>query len=118
LFFKISLGLFFLRILVKKWQRRTVYGAVVIASFVSFCYFWFAIFQCGVPNDSFWEKIISHQCPGDRKSVMLGVSYTHATITALTDLTLAFLPVPILIKLRIPFKEKVVVSSIMLMATM
>lgn len=45
---KISLALFFLRIMVKRWQQKVVYVAITFSTLMSIGYFFFACFQCGV----------------------------------------------------------------------
>jgi hypothetical protein len=116
-FLKISLGIFFLRILVERWQRRVVYLVVGLSCFFGFGYFWYAVFQCGVPNqgNKFWEKKIAKECSSTRAQV-LGTGYAHAALTAMTDLSMALLPIPMLRRARITYKEKLVVGGILALA--
>jgi hypothetical protein len=118
IFLKISLGIFFLRILVEKWQRATVYWVVGISTLFNFGYFWFVAFQCGVPNSGaeFWEKKITRQCASS--GMILGFGYTQAGLSFLTDVCLAALPIPVLMRARIRKREKWVVGGILIMAAM
>src|ERR1700759_3543282 len=83
--FKISLGLFFLRILVARWARRVVYGVLFAFSLYSVGYFFFVVFGCGVPGGgSYWMRKIANECASD--SITLGLGYALAILTAGTDL--------------------------------
>jgi hypothetical protein len=117
IFLKVSLGIFFLRILVDRWQRVTVYIIVTFASLVGFAYFWYAVFQCGAPNDSYWEKRLNNHC-AETPPLILGMGYLHAVVTAFTDIALALVPVPVIIRSQISFREKLVVFCILTMALM
>jgi hypothetical protein len=115
---KISLGVFFLRILVERWQRTVVYIFVTLSSVVGFGYFWYAVFQCGVPGDSYWQKLLTHQCKGANSRLVLGVSDLHASVNALTDIVLVSIPIPVVIRSKISLREKLVVGGIFAMAVM
>jgi hypothetical protein len=114
---KISLGVFFLRIMVVPWQKRSVYVIVTISTLMGIAYFLFALFICGLPVDAhfYWERRFEGQCASS--STILGISYSHAVVTALTDLLLALLPLPMVKKANITSKEKIVVMTIFIIAT-
>jgi hypothetical protein len=80
-------------------------------------YFFFAIFQCGAPisGPSFWEKTLARECVGTTS--ILGMGYSHAITTALTDFVLALLPIAILRYARNPFREKLIIYCILLIGT-
>jgi hypothetical protein len=113
LILKIAIGLFFLRLALDRWKRILIYvilGSLVIFSVGSILY---NIFHCG-PFKSFLEFLfrkVAGQCAPD--SVTLAMTYTHASLTALTDWTFAFMPVLILRASLMTGKEKVVVGSLM-----
>jgi hypothetical protein len=118
MFVKLSLGLFFLRIVVETWQRKVVYIMVASSWVVGIAYFWYAIFQCGIPNGNGiaeWETRLNDQC-GSPTSVVLGVSYAHAIVNMLTDISLVLIPIPTLRTTRISYKEKLVVMGIFAVA--
>jgi hypothetical protein len=117
IFFKLSLGMFFLRILVERWQRRAVYIILFFASLVGFGYFWYAVFQCGVPDDSYWEKRLNNEC-SESPRLILAIGYLHAVVNAFTDIALALLPIPVILRSKMSFRDKCVVSGIFTMATM
>jgi rhodopsin domain-containing protein len=110
---KFSLAAFYLRIMVKRWQKQAVYAVVGLATIIGLIYFLFAIFQCGVPGKGlpFWEKKLMHLC--NDKASTLGFGYTHAILTAGTDISLAVLPIPLIWRAQIPRKEKAIVAGIL-----
>jgi hypothetical protein len=116
LFFKISLAIFYLRLLVEPWRRRVVYFVVGFATLVGFGYFVYAVFQCGVPDGDFWEKRITGQCKGDTKPKVMGAAYFHAAVVAITDITLVSVPIPVVLRAKITVHEKYVVGGILTMA--
>jgi hypothetical protein len=114
---KLSLGVFFLRIMVEPWQKRSVYVIVTISTLMGIAYFLFALFICGLPVDAhfYWVRRFEGGCASS--STILGISYSHAVVTALTDLLLALLPLPMVKKATITSKEKIVVMTIFTIAT-
>jgi hypothetical protein len=116
-FFKVSLAYYFLRIVIDQRTRQLIYAVLTIFSIYSFGYFFFAIFQCGIPSgSSFWERKIALECASD--SVGLGLGYTHAILTASSDLIFLSLVIPIVVKSRLRMREKVIVCLLMAFATL
>jgi hypothetical protein len=117
---KISLGIFFLRILVERWQRRIVYFMVTLSTATGFAYFWYAVFQCGLPNSgglTFWEKVITKKCnttPLQANSA----AYVHGGVQVLTDISMLLVPLPVIYGARITRKEKQIVFGIFMIAIM
>jgi hypothetical protein len=100
---KLSLALFFY--------------VIVTGFFIfSFAYFWFTVFQCGIPNSGFWFKRYLGQCVNS--SSILGFGYSHGTISALSDIILAGMPIPMIKNARIHAKEKIIVIGILTLAAM
>jgi hypothetical protein len=115
--FKVSLALFFLRVLVNKWERRTVYYIIAIYSVFSFGYLFYAIFQCGVPaGDAFWTRKIFHRCGIDANGLTVG--YLHGILTASTDIILVVLPLPAIYKSRLSRQEKQVAGGILMLGSL
>jgi hypothetical protein len=114
---KISLALFFFRLMKDKRERRILWIVVGASSVFGFAYFWFAVFQCGVPGKGkeFWYKKITEQCVSNVSA--LAMAYTHALIQAGTDILLVSLPIPMVRKAKINRREKNVVIGILLLAT-
>jgi len=113
---KISLAIFFLRIMIKPWQRKAVYLAVGISTLFNIGYFFFVIFQCGYPSSAmlFLERKMSDRCIS--RAPILGLSYTHGAVTSLTDVTFALLPLAMLHSLRMNMRERITVGLILVLA--
>lgn len=113
---KISLGFFICRILPTQRQYHILWGTVAISTLMGIAYFFFALFQCGIPGvgDSFWLKRVSNRCIHARPGEVFG--YTHAVVNTLTDLILSSLIIPLVWKAKINRKDKYVVSSIFVFA--
>ena len=77
-------------------------------------YFFFIVFQCGAPiqGATFWERFITKKCAPDK--AVLAMGYTHALITALTDLTFAVLPIELVRKAQLTMNQKIVVGGILM----
>lgn len=111
-----ALALFFLRIIVESWQRKVIYATLTVSTVFGTGYFFFAVFQCGVPHGtSLWMKKLSGECLGT--SSILGLGYTFALVNALTDLVFVSLSIPMLKKVRITRREKVIVGGIFFLAS-
>ena len=114
---KISLALFFLRFITEYWSRRIIYAVTTASTIFSIAYFFYATFQCGVPHGlSFWERRLLGKCAG--RSSILGMGYTHAVLTALTDVVFLILMVRVVLKVKVESAEKVVLTGILSLATM
>ena len=114
---KISLALFFSRILNERWQRRALITIMAITLPIGFGYWLFSIFQCGIPNKgmTFWEKKLSGMCVSDTAAI--GFGYVNALVNAITDISLCCLPIPTIWKTRLSRKEKFIVLGIFVLAT-
>ncbi|TLD36890.1 hypothetical protein E2P81_ATG02672 [Venturia nashicola] len=113
---KIALAAFVLRIIIEPWQRRVVYFNLTASTAIGSGYFFYAVFQCGVPHDkTFWIQRLSGECAGTGS--ILGLGYTNALINALTDLSFVALAIPMLHKVRINFREKIIVGGIFVLAS-
>ncbi len=92
LFLKITIGLFFLRIICIPWHRILINITIIISSIFNFCALIFVIFQCGIPSGGL--EYITRRSEGRciTKDAGLGISYVHGVIGTLTDLVYATLP--------------------------
>jgi hypothetical protein len=113
---KISLALFFFRLMKDKRERRILWVVVGASTIFGFAYFWFAVFQCGVPGKGlqFWYKKITQQCVSNKSA--FGMAYAHALLQAGTDIILVSLPIPMVRKAKINRREKYIVIAILLLA--
>jgi hypothetical protein len=115
---KLSLGIFFLRILVLPWQKRVIYSAMAASTIIGTVYFFLRIFQCG-GFSNIWEFL-------ERRMTLQGcipipatlaVAYTQASASALSDWTYALLPLFALYDARMRRGEKLTVLFILSLAT-
>jgi hypothetical protein len=113
---KISLSIFFLRIMVESWQKRAIYILAILSTLAGIAYFMFSLFFCGAPVTAtlYWERRLEGRCAST--SATLAVSYMHAVITASTDLLLALIAIPMILQAKIGKKEKWIVAGIFVLA--
>ena len=116
LLFKISLGIFFLRMPLEAWQRRKVCIIVAILSMFSFISIFTTIFLCGKPNTRQEDTSAHGNHRYSTPAAVLGVGYTHALIIAVSDILFVVLPLCILWKTQLQMKELVRVGSILVIA--
>lgn len=110
---KISLGIFYLRIAVERWQKWTIYITVGISTIFGTYYFFAAIFQCGNPSN-FLRNAVSGKCSsGD--VTLFAVNMTAGVINATSDLILAVLPITIIRKACMPMRAKVSAMFVLLL---
>lgn len=110
IFLKISLTIFFLRILVNKQQRLILYVALTVTvGFGAFHLGWI-IFQCGVPKnaETILTKSLSGKClPADAS---IGVNYAHSSINLIVDLAVTAISIATVWKTHLTFREKLTIS--------
>ena len=110
--FKISLGVFFLRIVVRAWHAIFIYMVMLISTTFGIAYFFVALWQCGNPVNILENKLAGH-CQS--ASAILGMGYTHAAVQAFTDWSFAILPVIILWNANIDLRSKFSVGFILML---
>jgi hypothetical protein len=115
---KLSLGIFFLRILLSRWQRLLLLTAITLATVFGLALFFFAIFQCGLFSDIeiFMERMIAGTCAKPR--VGLAMNYTYAILTTFSDWICGLLPIFILKDSSMPMQTKLVVGFLLALAAM
>jgi hypothetical protein len=116
IFLKLSLGAFFYRIMVKKWQQISIHVILFLNTAVGIAYFFFAIFECGVPlrAELYWSRYFHGQCFGPAE--IKGASYTHAVVAVVTDLSLLGLAIHLLVITQMKAVEKRIVIGIFAIA--
>lgn len=113
---KISLGIFFARIVVKPWQLGIIYVNVAVNILSSCAAFFFVLFRCGSNIDKYVEQQLLDKCTP--RTVDRFVSYQQASITTLTDIVFVTIPILILWKANMSKRSKVSVGFILSLATM
>lgn len=99
-FLKISLGFFFLRIIIEPWQRVVIYICMAISTIYGFVYFGIVTFGCGDPAN-FLLRTVQHKCISI-PDVIIPASYVHTALNAATDWVMAMLPIVTIWKLNMP----------------
>ncbi|OQO05962.1 hypothetical protein B0A48_10058 [Cryoendolithus antarcticus] len=102
---KISLGIFYLRIAIEKWQRWTVWVTLTISTIYGTYYFFAAIFQCGNPK-YFLRNALAGKCGGS-PNTLLPVNMTAGVINAVSDLVMVILPIFLIRKASMRKRAKI-----------
>ncbi|KAM0690996.1 hypothetical protein Q7P36_009766 [Cladosporium allicinum] len=110
---KISLGIFYLRIVVSRWQKVTVYATVGIATIYGCFYFFAVLFSCGVPA-KFLVNALQDKCWGNPEG-RFATNLTAGTINAVSDFILATLPITLIRKACMPLPAKLSACLILLL---
>jgi hypothetical protein len=110
---KISLGIFYLRIVVSRWQQVTVYVTVGVAAIFGCFYFFAVLFACGPPT-KFLVNALQDKCMGDAES-RFATNLSAGIINALSDFVLATLPITLIRKACMPFPAKISAGMILLL---
>ena len=113
IFFKISLAIFYLRIVIRFWQRYIVLGTVILNTAYNVFLLFAALFNCGDP---------SRYLENELKGTCMPVATTYAlqlagcVLNAATDWIFALLPIFVLFKATMPLPAKVGSGFILLLA--
>ena len=110
---KISLGIFYLRIVVSRWHKITVSATVGNAAIFTSYYFFAILFSCGLPSH-FLANALHGKCTGTVHS-RYAVNITAGVINAVSDFVLAILPIALINKACIPLPAKISASLILLL---
>ena len=115
-FLKLSLGYFFLRLLVTPAQRRTVYTVMYFAVALNISISIFDIFLCGNPKDYPLKIQLQRGCASQK--VQRATAWIQAVFNAITDLTFFAVPYWLLSNSMLPRNLKLYVIGILGLATM
>jgi hypothetical protein len=115
-FLKISLGLFFLRLLTKPWQTRLFQIVLAISGVFGILYFSVTLFVCGSPTklaDSLIGARASHCAP---VWVVLSTGYIYGIINVVADWIFTLIPIVILVDSTMDRRSKISVGIVMAFA--
>lgn len=101
---KLSLAIFFLRVIPHGWQRKVLYIATAIYTAYGTAFTFIIIFQCGNPHDFFINEA-QGKCIPD--TILQPLYYTAGAMNALTDWIFSILPVTVLWSAAIPRSTKI-----------
>ncbi|EUC28518.1 hypothetical protein COCCADRAFT_30238 [Bipolaris zeicola 26-R-13] len=112
-FLKVSLGLFFLRVLTKKWQKHVFHTVLTIGVVYGFFYFFIVLFQCGDPRhigDDFIQKSSDKCLP---PALRMSAGYIYGIINVLADWTFVLIPISVLMDSDLDRRSKMSVGMVM-----
>jgi hypothetical protein len=110
--FKISLAIFFLRIVVVVWQRRLIYVSTGIYTVYGIFFIFLVTFRCGDPSD-FIINAARQKCITNE--VLLPLIYIAGGLNAVVDVIFATLPITILWNSHMPRQTKISVGILLSM---
>lgn len=109
--FKLSLAIFFLRVVHERWQRQLIYASATLCTVVGLVWFFVALFQCGNPGD-----YMTHELEGkclDFNTILAPFNYIHGSLNAVTDWIFAIVPIFVVRKAQMSPKAKASVIGIL-----
>ncbi|KAI8950945.1 hypothetical protein F4801DRAFT_578877 [Xylaria longipes] len=110
---RVSIAIFLLRIVVKKWQRLVLHVVIGATTVMTIVYFFIVVFQCSPPS-YFWLRMregASGSCELGR--VVLAATLVWGSFAAAMDWVLGLLPIAILWNVRINRQSKVGIVAIL-----
>ena len=110
--FKLSLALFFLRIVTRKWQRLIIVITVTIYTAFNFGLLFVVLFQCGNPTAI---NILTTTCL-DWPTILGPLLYFSATLNALVDWIFALTPIIVIRSLHMEKRDKHSVMAMIVLA--
>ncbi|KAH6980945.1 hypothetical protein BKA56DRAFT_550770 [Ilyonectria sp. MPI-CAGE-AT-0026] len=110
---KLSIGYFLIRITVKKIHKFIVYGAMMASVIMGTAFLFVTLFQCR-PISFFWNKDLLGTCVDI--DVIIALTYLYSTVSLVSDLTYAILPMFLIWNLNMDLKSKIALVPIMTMA--
>ena len=108
---KISLGVFFARVVIAPWQLMTIYITVGVNIFSSAGSFFYVIFRCGADLDVYVYKQLYNNCTP--RALDRFFAFQQASFTTATDLVFIVLPVFILWDVSLSIRSKLTVGFIL-----
>jgi hypothetical protein len=107
---KISLAIFFLKIVVRTWQRRVIWVVTAIYTVYAIAFAFVAVFQCGIPTNFLIKEAVGICIHDD---VLQPLNYVHASLNAISDWTFACLPIFVLWNAQMPRSAKILAGFLL-----
>ncbi|KAH8708461.1 hypothetical protein GQ44DRAFT_752789 [Phaeosphaeriaceae sp. PMI808] len=108
---KISLGLFFLRVLTKRWQTMIFHVVLCISATYGLFYVLTTIFACGDPAQFADAMMGSKKCLP--KTFQLTTGYLYGAINVISDWTFVLIPISVLLDSDLDRRAKISVGIVM-----
>ncbi|GAB7340459.1 hypothetical protein MBLNU457_6886t1 [Dothideomycetes sp. NU457] len=112
---KVSLAIFFLRVVNKKWQRWVIYTSVGIYCTFGTAWLFIALFQCGNPANYLAAQLSPHPACLDYKTVLGPLNYLHSALNAVTDWVFAIIPIFVVRSTQMTRQARISVIAILLL---
>jgi hypothetical protein len=109
--FKIALGLFYLRVLTKRWQQLLFYVLIGISAAYGLIYVLTIIFTCGNPAKIADSVFNAKKCLP--VSVTLGTGYLYGALNVTADWIFVLIPITVLMDSSLNRRSKISVGGIM-----
>ena len=116
LILKISLGLFFARIIAKRWQLHVIYVTLTVTALSSVSALFYCIFRCGADLDNYALRQLVNECTP--RGLDRFFAYQHAAFSFLTDCVFATLPIQILWNVQMERQWKIYIGFILSLAAL
>ncbi|KAF2641903.1 hypothetical protein P280DRAFT_548514 [Massarina eburnea CBS 473.64] len=113
---KISLAIFFMRIVVEQWHRFLIYATISVSAISSLSAFFYAIFRCGPDVSHYASLQLQNKCTGRAPDRF--VAYQQAAFAFLTDCIFVVLPIMLLWNANMQRRSKILVGLILTLATL
>lgn len=88
---KLSLAVFFLRVVTERWQRYVIYTSVTLYTTAGMAWFFIVLFQCGNPVHTV-ENAALGKCLSF-EHITGPLNYAHGALNAITDWSFAIVPI-------------------------
>lgn len=110
---RIALGLFFLRVLVRRWHRVLLFSILGLSTAANLFYALLAVFQCGVPSKTVDNVLSGTGCIS--KTFNLNTGYVVGAISILADWSFVLIPFLMLRDAQLTTRSKISVGIIMIL---
>jgi hypothetical protein len=107
---KLSLALFFLRFIVERWARLTIWTITITFGAWTLSDCLITLFYCGIPTNIL-QKQLQGQCLSNQTTLWLGIIWGAFNVT--TDLFFALVPIIFVLRSRLSRTTKVSAGIIM-----
>ncbi|KAF2155896.1 hypothetical protein K461DRAFT_318551 [Myriangium duriaei CBS 260.36] len=101
---KISLMLFFLRIIILPWQRWTLYICTGAFALFGTGFFFETLFECGAPTKYLMHRLSNKCLPKDKIGIPL--AYSHGVLNAVVDWIYTGIAIMVITSLQMSRKHK------------
>ena len=115
IFLKLSLAVFFFRVVVERWQRWVIIVTATVYTVYTLAYLFVSVFQCGDPSHFLFRKQ-EDRCLS--WSIIAPMNWLHGSLNAAGDWIFAILPIFMLVKSQLPRRTKISVCFILMLGAL